>query len=93
MSILRFMSIISKLLAYCLGLLVIYWLFLKVTGHSPASDQVILAYLGALTTGIMAIVGVLIKMSGDVRELRGEFRQFMKHVDTELAHINTKLDR
>ncbi len=82
---LRIAILIAKIASYCLGLLLIYWLLLKISGHSPTSDQIILAYLGALTTSIFAIVGVLIKIVGDVRELKGEFKQFVKSYDSQFA--------
>lgn len=92
MDFLRVSGIVSKILFYALGILLIYWLLLKITGHSPTSDQILIMVFSFGLTAIWGIVVVLFKIVGELRELRGEFRQFMKHTDAELARINTKLD-
>ncbi len=89
-----------KLLIYGLGILVIYWLLLKITGHSPTGDQIIIVYLTLLSGLVIWSIRMMFKLSGELHEMRGEFRQFAKHTDVEfarinaeLAHINAKLDR
>lgn len=93
MNFLRAVLIGSKLLAYVLGVWVIYWLLLKITGHSPTADQILMSYLALMTTLIVAIGGVLFKLVGDVRELKGAFLQHVKHSDATLARIERRLDK
>jgi hypothetical protein len=75
----------SKLVSFVLGIIVIYWLLLKITGHSPTTDQVVLSYLTLITTLVVAMVGVLFKVVGELRELRGEFRQHVKYCDERMS--------
>ncbi len=83
---LRMFMIVWKLSTYAFGLLVIYWLLLKLIGHSPTSDQILVSYLALMTTLIIAIGGVLFKLVGDVRELKGAFLQHVKYCDERLSN-------
>jgi hypothetical protein len=89
----RISGIASKILFYALGILLIYWLLLKITGHSPTSDQITTIVLSFLLTAMAGLGLVVFRMMGELREMRGEFRQFAKHAETEFNRINTKLDR
>lgn len=86
-------NVFMKLLIYGLGILVIYWLLLKITGHSPTGDQIMIVFLTLLSGLVMWSIRLIFKSSGELHELRGEFRQFAKHAEAEFARINAKLDR
>jgi hypothetical protein len=77
--------ILAKLLSLGLGALVVYWLVLKITGHSPTTDQVVFSYLTLIVTLVVAMGGVLFKIVGEVRELKGAFLQHVKYYDERLA--------
>jgi len=89
----RMSGIVSKILFYALGILLIYWLLLKITGHSPTSDQILIMVFSFGLTAIWGIVVVLFKIVGELRELRGEFRQFTKSTESEFSHVNKELNR
>ena len=93
MSFLRAVTFIAKLASMCVGMLLIYWLLLKVTGHSPTSDQIIITGFGALATCLLAIAGVLLRIVGELRELKGQFVQHVKHCDADIARIHQRMDK
>jgi uncharacterized membrane protein len=75
------LSIISKIVMWALGVLVIYWLILKLTGHSPTYDQLILAIVSILATGFFAFIIYFIQFSNRVYQHMGRVENHMKDSD------------
>jgi PTH2 family peptidyl-tRNA hydrolase len=61
---LRISGIASKMLFYALGILLIYWLLLKITGRSPTSDRIITIVLPFVLTAMAGIGLVIFRMMG-----------------------------
>lgn len=73
---------IPTVLIWVLGIIAIYWIFLKLTNHSPTFEQVGVVILG--------IVGSLVfKHNGQI----GELKQFKDYSEKEFVRVNTKLDK
>ena len=78
---------IFTILAWAIGLLSIYWIILKLTGHSPTEFQMltalIVANLGLTFTMAIGIFYKLGKMSSDISFLKSQFstlaRDFKEH--------------
>ncbi len=67
-----------RIAAMGLGFWTIYWLFLKITGHSPTFDEITLALLTGMATVILTL---LVKISGEISELKGKFDMHTRHAD------------
>lgn len=85
--------LVWKLITYGLGILVIYWLILKLTNHSPTLDQIIIAVAGFIVSFLTMVFVMLVKVVGDIRELKGAFVHHVKHTETEFARIAAELTR
>ncbi|MEM4264112.1 MAG: hypothetical protein QW666_04450 [Candidatus Woesearchaeota archaeon] len=75
---------IFTLITWASGLLAIYWIILKLTGHSPTEFQMLTALIVAnigLTTGVIYKLG---KVASDVSFLKVQFsalaRDFKEHI-------------
>ena len=68
------LGIAIKFAAMFLGTWSIYWLFLKITGHSPSIDEIILGMVSFNTVCIVSTIKVL-------SELNGRFREHAKNSD------------
>jgi amino acid transporter len=75
------MVAVSKILSWILSIIAIYWILLKLTNHSPTTDQIMLAVLGIIATGIFAIIGILIKMTGDITDIKADLRNHTRECD------------
>ncbi len=56
----------SKIAEWLFACTVIYWLVLKLTGHSPTIEEIILMFCGMIFTLVLGIAGILIKFMVDV---------------------------
>ena len=63
-----------RICAWLISILVIWWLILKLTGHSPTTDQITLAF----ASGIMIYV---VRINGKLERLMGEFKMYRKESD------------
>ncbi|MBI2564570.1 hypothetical protein HYV79_01095 [Candidatus Woesearchaeota archaeon] len=75
-------EIITNIIIWSLGILLIYWLVLKLTNHSPTFDQIIGGALGILGT-------VLAKHHHTI----GELKEFKENTKRELDYIRNKVDK
>ncbi|MFO8016164.1 MAG: hypothetical protein R6U32_03605, partial [Candidatus Woesearchaeota archaeon] len=57
--------------------LVIYWLVLKITGHSPTSEAVIMIVMGALT----ALVCLNLSFTFNIMKDLGDIKRYIKESD------------
>ena len=81
MKMLEWIQIGAKILFWCLSVILIYWLILKLTGHSPTTDQVIITLLVALCTTFAGFVIFSIRFTNKVCEHIGKVNQYMKESD------------
>lgn len=72
--------------AVLFSLLIIYWLVLKLTNHSPAIEQVTLGLL-------FPLLFLVFKNISDMAKLRSDVRHIEKRFNLELNHTNQKLGR
>ncbi len=63
----EYVQLATKIVIWILGSILIYWLILKLTGHSPTMDQLILIGEGL-------IIGFLFKLQRDIHENRIEIK-------------------
>ena len=71
---------------WILGVLLIYWILLKLTNHSPTVDQMILVGVGILG-------GLLFKQQYDIGKLDGKFEGLKESCNKEFTRINVRLDK
>lgn len=78
---------VFTVITWAVGLLSIYWIILKLTGHSPTEFQMltalIVANIGLTFTIAVGVFYKLGKMSSDISFLKGQFstlaRDFKEH--------------
>jgi len=70
-------SVFFKIVIWVLGVIVIYWLLLKITGHSPTSETVFIGVFGAIVTLMGIMLSFIINIKGEI----GEIKRFMKESD------------
>lgn len=73
--------IVSKLLTWGLSVLVIYWIILKLTNHSPTIEEVILAFVCILAGYMGIMTGFMFKMWGELKSMRSDFRNHTRECD------------
>lgn len=71
-----------NVLIFILGILVIYWIILKLTNHSPTIEQLMIA-------GITSIAVVLFRHEYKL----GKLDEFRVHTIKELEFIRTKVEK
>ncbi len=79
---------VFTIITWAVGILSIYWILLKLTGHSPTEFQMLtalaVANIGLTFTMAIGIFYKLGKMSSDISFLKGQFstlaRDFKEHV-------------
>lgn len=93
-----FVALFFKLVALVLGTVLIYWLILMITGHSPTMDQAFMTYIGINSTIILTIAGFMFKIQSsigniksDLSGLKSEFRQYAKYNDRRVSEIAADL--
>ena len=72
--ILEWLIIASKLALWVFAGIIVYWLLLKLTGHSPTIEEIILMFCGMIFTLVLGIASILIKFMVDVN-------RFMVRID------------
>ena len=92
MKTLTLLGRIAAIISFPLGILCIYWLFLKITGHSPSIEEVILMAITGLGTITVAALFLLFRLAGDVGELKGMFIEHAKNSDRRFDTIERKID-
>ena len=78
---LDWVRIVSKLIVWICGSIIIYWLILKITGHSPTTDQVLISTMGILGMLQIATLTLLIKFMIDMSSFRGHTEHHIKECD------------
>jgi len=63
------LQMIGKVLFIFLALLAIYMLLLKITGHSPTIDQVVLVLFSGIITAVVSLYGKITKLEGEFKHL------------------------
>lgn len=84
MRILLLGSIIMRLIVIGLSVWAVYWLFLKITGHSPSTDDltlVLVSIIGGVTATNLMITS----------ELKGRFGEYRKYADRRFDAIEAEL--
>ncbi|MEK6857621.1 MAG: hypothetical protein AABX39_03460 [Nanoarchaeota archaeon] len=71
---------------WILGVLLIYWILLKLTNHSPTIEQLTLVGVGILG-------GLLFKQQYDIGKLDGKFESFKDNCNKEFARIDNRFDK
>lgn len=79
--------ILLKIVVWILGMIAVYWLILKITGHSPTSEAVMLIVLSILTTLVSLVISMMFKMN---REM-GEVRRDMRYMKVDMKRMNGML--
>ncbi len=98
MTLLTLIGRIYKIASVLLGILIIYWLFLKISGHSPTIEEVNLGITSILVMTMFGVVMFLVKLNGVVGELNGMLKEHIKSCDRRFdileasfrEHINRK---
>ncbi len=85
MKIPKIASRIVTIFTIAIGAWAIYWLFLKLTGHSPTFDQVIIVMLTLIGGSQFALVAKLNK-------LEGRFIENAKNTEKRFDSIERKID-
>ncbi|MFO8015595.1 MAG: hypothetical protein R6U32_00675, partial [Candidatus Woesearchaeota archaeon] len=70
-------QLLLKMTIWVFGGLVIYWLVLKITGHSPTSEAVIMIVMGALT----ALVCLNLSFTFNIMKDLGDIKRYIKESD------------
>lgn len=75
--IMFYVNAVFKVIIWVFGIILIYWLLLKITGHSPTSETVFMGALGIIVILHMFTLGFVIKNSIDISDIK----RFMKESD------------
>lgn len=67
--------ILLKVLVWILGIIAVYWLILKIMGHSPTSEAVMLIVLSVLTTLVSMVISMMFKMNREMGEVRRDVKR------------------
>ena len=71
---------------WILGVILIYWILLKLTNHSPTIDQLTLVGVGILG-------GLLFKQQYDIGKLDGKFESFKDSCNKEFARMDNRIEK
>jgi len=75
--IMLYVNAVFKIIIWVFGIILIYWLLLKITGHSPTSETVFMSAFGVLVTLHLFTLGLVIRNSVDISDIK----RFMKEAD------------
>lgn len=80
----EWVPLISKFIMWVLGILLIYFLLLKILGESPTSDTIFAVTLGMLGANVMYLNYQLGKIDSNIKHLSNQFQalasDFKKHL-------------
>jgi len=79
--IIDWLIICSKIIFWLLAVIVIYWIILKLTNHSPTMEEIILSVTGIMATVVLGIAGLVIKILIVITEMRTELKHHIKECD------------
>lgn len=78
-----------KIIVWVLGAILIYWILLKITGHSPPSETVFMGAFGIIITLVTIMFGFVFNISRDI----GEIKRFMKESDRRFYALARAFER
>ncbi len=70
---LRIIYIVTVAVAFVLGSITIYWLLLKITGHSPTTDEIMIVLLSFIGVGILNITQTMGELKAKMEEHNKKF--------------------
>ncbi len=83
--LLFFVSSLIKIFIWALGLLVIYWIILKLTGHSPTTEAVLMTAISLIGTITIGLVGFCLKMSFEIGKMKSDL-----HYTKNMVYVMAK---
>jgi len=72
----------STIVFYIIATISIIMIIMKLTGHSPTIEEIILSFVGVNTVAIFALFSKIIKTESDIGQLKGELKHLNKKVDS-----------
>ncbi len=73
-----------RIIAIVLAFWAIYWLLLKITGHSPTFEEISLVLASGIITVMLTL---LIKLNGEIKEMKGMFIVQSRNIERRLSGI------
>lgn len=64
-----------KVIVWVFGIILVYWLLLKITGHSPTSETVFMGALGIIVTLHLFTLGLVIRNSTDISDIKRHLKE------------------
>lgn len=78
-----------KIIVWILGVILIYWILLKIMGHSPPSETVFMGAFGIIITLMTIMFGFVFNISRDI----GEIKRFMMESDRRFYVLARNFER
>lgn len=91
--VLFWVTLTAKVVMWILSVLAIYWIILKLTDHSPASDQVMLTVLSIIASGVFGLIALVIHFLMRFSHLAGKMDRHMHDSDRRFDRIEAKLEK
>lgn len=70
-----------RFIAILIGVLVIYWVILKITGHSPTFELVVSVIGGVISIALTALIAFMVKLYGEMGEVKVELKYMKKGIN------------
>ena len=75
------MMLASKIVMWTLGPLLIYWLILKITGHSPTASSVLISLNAIIIGAFVAFSVAMFHMAGNIGGMKQQLRDLERRFD------------
>lgn len=83
-----YFDLVTKTVMWVLGIIAIYMLVLKITGHSPTMDTILATFVGIMVMGMLNLYYHLGEFNSFIKET---FPRFEKRVQESFEHVKEDL--
>ncbi len=86
-----YFELVTKTVMWVLGVIAIYMLLLKISGHSPALESILAIIIGIMGTNLLFVNYKMGKMEGKLELIDSRVQESFSHVKEEFAHVRKDL--
>lgn len=85
-----YFELLTKTIMWILGIIVIYMLILKITGHSPTAEAVIIAFTGIIVTNLLFLNYKIGRHEEKFNNIRKDIKESFERIKADLEVIKNQ---
>ena len=85
-----YIELVIKTIMWILGIIVIYMLVLKIAGHSPTLESILLVFVGIIGTNLLFINYKIGKQEGKFNQFEYKIKDSFERMKKDLEEIKRK---